>query len=165
MIPFPEEARTPDEQASGAIRLAMGGQVRLLPVLPIVHNREWTATFAEAVKAVLSDLGSRLSTLDQVVWELASNVDQMVDMLVAYDRTGVLGGKEWIEQHAAPRDVYHAFRQVTVAAFPTVEDLMRHAPELRLTLMQALVQTATSSTSTKPSQPNTGGRRRASKRS
>ena len=121
MTPFPVPERSDEEIASGTIRLALGGQERLLPVLPIARNRVWTAAFAAAIEKQLAEV-PQLDTLGDASAAIAGATDMLIDLLVAYDEGGVLGGRDWIENNATAPQVYEAFKAVTAAAFPFGEE-------------------------------------------
>lgn len=160
-IPFPVPERTPEQIASAVIVVGMGGQVRHLPVLPIEHNETWTKLFSETISGALAQMPA-IDTLADVTALGSVGIERMVDLLVAYDRTGALGGRDVIRATATPPEVYEAMKQVTAAAFPFGADLARFAPQLRPLLIEALAGVMTSSASTKPSPKRTGGRRRGS---
>jgi hypothetical protein len=162
-LPFPVPERSDVEIVSGRLALVLGGQVRDLPVLPIARERVWTEKFTAAIDAQLAAVGS-LESVGAVATSLARATDTLIDLLVAYDEGNVLGGREWIESNATSGEVYEAFKQVTAAAFPFGLDLARWAPQARAILLQAVLNSASSaSTSSRPAP--TAGRRRGSKRS
>jgi hypothetical protein len=160
-IPFELPERTPEQIAGRSIVVAMGGQVRHLPVLAIRPNRDWQATFSAAIEKVLVDLPS-VDSLNDLSALATVGMERMVDLLVSYDATSALGGKEWIENNAAPAEVYEALKQVTAAAFPFGVDLARFAPELRMALLQTMAARI-SSTPTKPSPTRTARRTKSRK--
>jgi hypothetical protein len=44
--------------------------------------------------------------------------DTMLELIVAYDRTSALGGREWLEEHAWPRELGPIFTACVEAVFP-----------------------------------------------
>jgi len=156
----PTPLRPPDEVAGGFLRVSLGGQARSLPILKIDHNRAWKELFNVTVSEALG--GTRqLQTLDDVVNLLATSTDTMLDLLVAYDESGALGGKEWMDRNATDRDIYEALKKVTDAAFPFGVDLITRVPNFMGTLLEAVIRSSRSMSS---SQPSTAGRQRRSKR-
>ena len=138
MIPFRATEPRPDEQVVGGfIPVVMGGEARTLPVLTIAENRAWTAKFAGSIRAKLDAVGP-LQSVDEVVTLLMESMDTMLDLLVAYDRDGVLGDKQWMDTHATDREVYETLKRVTAAAFPFGVDLRTLIPELMPMLMSSL---------------------------
>lgn len=163
MINLTDRAPRPDEErAGGFISLAIGADVRQVPVLTIAANRTWKATFEAAVRKVLGRVED-VDTLDAVVGVLNDSTDLMIDLLVAYDAGGQLGGRAWIEGHATDDDVYQAMKRVTAAAYPFGIDLARMIPDLRAILATAVMRASAARTSSPP--PSTGGRRGRSSKS
>ena len=154
----PTPLRPDEEVAGGYISVTLGAQAKRLPVLPIVRNREWKRQF----DAMVAELGMNTESDDfeEVVRALSDSIEKMLDLLIAYDETGALGGKEWIERHASDGEVYETFKKVKDAAYPFGFDLMaRVLGEVRLNM--ARLAAGSKSTSSLP--PNTGGRPRKSR--
>ena len=154
----PTPLRPDEEVAGGYISVTLGGQAKRLPVLPIVRNREWKQQF----DAMVAELGMNTESDDfeEVVRALSNSIEKMLDLLLAYDETGALGGREWIERHASDGEVYETFKKVKDAAYPFGFDLMaRVLGEVRLNMARL----AAGSKSTSSSPPNTGGRPRRSR--
>ena len=148
----------PDEQvAGGFIALSLGGQPKRLPELKRHRNREWTDLFNRTVTETLGKAGE-LKDVEDLVQMLTGSMDVMLDLLVAYDESGALGGREWIDHNATDREIYEAMRKVTGAAFPFGNDLLTRIPGIAAMVIQAVI----SSRSTSSSRPSTGGRRRRS---
>ena len=153
----PTPLRPDEEVAGGYISVTMGGQAKRLPVLPIVRNRDWKRQFDE----MIAELGMNAESddFDEIVRALSDSIEKMLDLLIAYDETAALGGREWMEQHASDGEVYEAFKRVKDAAYPFGFDLMaRVLGEVRMNMARL----AAGSKSMSFSPPNTGGRRRRS---
>jgi hypothetical protein len=45
-------------------------------------------------------------------------LETVLDVVVSYDRTGALGGREWLEDNADPAQLYAAATQMAEVAFP-----------------------------------------------
>lgn len=149
----PTPLRPDEEVAGGFISATLGGQAKSLPVLSVARNRKWKQQF----DATAAEIGASAESDDfeEVVRALSDSIEKMLDLLIAYDDTSSLGGREWIDQHATDREVYELFKKVTDAAFPFGFDLMaRMLGELRLQMGRL----AAGSKSTSSSPPNTGGR-------
>ena len=154
----PTPIRPDEEVAAGFISATLGGQARNLPVLSIERNREWKKVY----NATVSELGGDAESddFDAVVDLLSGAIDKMVDLLIAYDETGALGGREWIDKHATDREVYELLKgPVLQAAFPFGIDLMA---QVLGAIRANMARLAVSSPSTSSSQRSTGGRRRRS---
>jgi hypothetical protein len=154
-VDVPTPLRPDEEVAGGYISATLGGQVRNLPVLPIARNREWKRQFDATVR----DMGANAESddFDEVVRALSDSIETMLDLLIAYDDTSSLGGREWIDKHATDREVYELFKKVTDAAFPFGFDLMaRMLGELRM----QMARLAAGSRPTSSVRPSTGSARR-----
>lgn len=106
--PTPLHERTEDARASGLLHFTLGGDPVELPVLRIRAAREWKAKLDAADASGGTDLDHP--------------IEVMLDLLVAYDVQGVLGGRDAIEDRATDREVYAAFSEVLAATFPFVRD-------------------------------------------
>ena len=151
--------RSPEDVLAGVLRVAVGGQEKILPTLSIRATREW--------QAAVNALPGRFDPADQDNWTTLEasefsglTLDVLLDMIVLYDRTGALGGREWIEEHADPAQLYAAVRQMAEVAFPFADD-----PTVLLAALVAkavVVSTPPSSTSG-PSPTGTSRPRRSRK--
>jgi hypothetical protein len=102
------ESRAEEARAAGLLHLTLGGSVVELPVLRIRQARAWK----EQLAAVDLSAGGE-DALDQPI-------EVMLELLAAYDVTGILGGRDAIEDRATDPEVYDAFRQLLAATFPFV---------------------------------------------
>lgn len=149
----PTPLRPDEEVAGGYISVTMGGQAKRLPVLPIVRNREWKRQFDEMVAEL--GMNAESDDFEEIVRALSDSIDKMLDLLLAYDETSALGGREWLDSHATDREVYEAFKKVKDAAYPFGFDLMaRVLGEVRMNMARL----AAGSKSTSSSPPSTAGR-------
>ena len=151
--------RSPEDVLAGVLRIAVGGVEKLVPTLPIRATREWQAGLASGE--------SRFAPDDAVDWtaDEASEfsrltLDVILDIVVAYDRTGALGGREWLEEHADPAQLYAAAGQMADVAFPFADDA-------RILLAHLVVRSVVGSrprSSTSGPSPIGGSRRASSSR-
>jgi hypothetical protein len=111
-------------------------------------SEEWQ----RVVASKLSEFSQSMQ-LDQSAESLSAFVNltqsAILDLVVAYDRHGALGGREWLEENADPAQLYTAVRQMAEVAFPFVTDL-----KAALALLPGLVNPSSSSTSTNGHSPN-----------
>lgn len=116
-------APRPEHEVLGAapIAVTLGGREKLLPPLSIRANREWKARVAAAVGERWVAFG-QADDYGRVVGLVAGLTDPMVDLLLAYDTTGALGGREWIEANATDAEVYAAMKEVLAVAYPPFQD-------------------------------------------
>lgn len=94
MIQFPNAPEA--DVASGVIHVTVGGQPKSLPTLKIgPFEDEWLPAQGAAISALFSDEN------DRPVQELVRlGINTIVDAVVAYDTTGVLGGREFLRKNA-----------------------------------------------------------------
>lgn len=107
--------RTPDDVLAGIIRIPVGGVAKAVPTLSIAATRTWQASLSPifmprewadaAAVAAFGDLEAGL----------------LLDVVVGYDTTNALGGREWLENNADPAQLYAAAIQMMEVAFPLAE--------------------------------------------
>lgn len=115
--------RKPEDVVAGVLRIAVGGQERLVPTLPIRATREWQAEIAKGPAGFtvpVDDDDWSAATLSEFT---GFTLEAILDIVVAYDRTGALGGREWLEEHADPAQLYAAASQMAEVAFPFATDI------------------------------------------
>lgn len=158
----PTPLRPDEEVAGGYISATLGGQARSLPVLPRAENREFQRVYKERVGQTIKSAGE-LNDLEDVIQLMSASIDEMMEVVLIYDKTGALGGREWIDTHATDREIYELFKKVTHAAHPFGQDLVAAIPDLRAMLLRSMLRAAAGSPSTSSSPPSTAGRRKKSR--
>lgn len=138
------------------LEIVLGGEAYRLPVLSMRQNREWLAQFSTGLTSIVDGIGEP-KTLDEVAASIAGYAERFMDMLIAYDRTGVLPGREWIDDHATDGEVYTAIQKVSEVAAPFGSNL------LSLALMQAATKVRASLKRSSGPPPSTDGRRKRPK--
>ncbi len=129
--------RSPEDVLAGILRIAVGGVEKIVPTLPIRATREWqTALGTGPGRFTPKDINDWTST-DATNFSSLS-FDTILDIVVGYDRTGALGGREWLEEHADPAQLFIAAGQMAEVAFPFAEDT-------RLLLVALVVQSVVGS--------------------
>jgi hypothetical protein len=127
--------RTEDSGLAGVLPLTIGGRVRSVPVLKLKHSREWKERLGDATKGVEldDDLAVTVARLANVAADVA------LDLVVAYDRTEVLGGREGIEEEATDAELFAALESMVKVTFPFGEHLRSvvaaFGPQLRAVTM------------------------------
>lgn len=104
--------RTPEDRASGVLRITIGDRTRRVPTLKLTAAEAWAETVAE-----LPD-----GDLTSGILERAR-----LDAVLAYDVTGALGGREYVEEHADWDQVYVAFGQMMAVVRPFAIEQMDQA--------------------------------------
>lgn len=122
--------RSEEEIVAGLLTVTLGGTHRKpLRVLTMREARVWKLS-------LVGKLGGEIGSLDLAstkdvgpLIEAAS--DRILDLVVAYDVDGTLGGREWLEDHASDLEVYSVFRRLLEVSFPFVRDLRTALAEIR----------------------------------
>jgi hypothetical protein len=147
-MPEPTPAEEETILTRAGIRIVLGGHAKFVAPLTIDRNREWKKGLADTVGVAFGSLASSAADWKKLVSTVAGTTDQQVDLLVAYDEAGSLGGREWIGAHATEREVWDGLRAVLDEAFPQIAELLRKVPPAILlpTVLQ-LLESSTSSPS------------------
>ena len=148
-------ARPAGDILSRVVRVTIGGKEYELPVRSIKGNREFREGLEAGTQSVLNALDSK-ADLSGVFDVLATQLPLLLDLLIAYDTSGVLPSKDEIEaiEPDCSLDVVNAVREVWRAANPLV-----------VTTLRAMDETLASPSSEPTSSPpaRTAGSRRKSK--
>jgi hypothetical protein len=130
------------------IRIVLGGHAKSVAPLTIDRNRVWKTGLAEMVGVAWISIAGSAEDWTKLIATLAAMTDQHIDLLVAYDEAGSLGGAEWIASHATEREVWTGLKAVLDEAFPQIAELLRKVPPAILipTVLQ-LLRSSTSSPS------------------
>lgn len=116
MTDTPERAA--EDVLSRSVRLTLGGREFVLPVLTIAGNRRWKAELDARLTSSLSRLRDEKTPALYDV--LSGQVDQMLELLLAYDTTHVLPSREELEEMTYEEELVAAVREVWRAANPLV---------------------------------------------
>lgn len=124
-----QEAGTPDRSeddifARFGLKLTLGGIVKPIRQLPKVANDEWKTKLAEVVGKRVGGLGN-LDNVEGLSATFAGLDDAQIELICAYDVDGRLGGPDWIGNNATPAEIWEAFKDVLMAAFPFLADVRR----------------------------------------
>jgi len=105
--------RTEEEVLSGLLQISVGGITKEVPTLPIKYIAEW-AKLLDALTPTTPATDPREG------FTLIAKVTTagLMDLVLAYDRTGALGGREWLEEHADAQQLKAAAVQMAGNAFP-----------------------------------------------
>ena len=136
-----------DEQIwANALPLVLGGVTKHVRPLAANPSKRWKELLAERFRETFGSFETRGNDWAQVLGLVAGFTDLQIELLVAYDHEGRLGGPEWIGDNASELEIYEAFKAVTVAAFPFLADAQRF-PQLLGTLLPQLLAICGSSPS------------------
>jgi len=114
--------RTPEDVLAGVLRIAVGGVVKAVPTLPIRASREWQEKLAAGPSAFTVPVDDDDWSAAVVSEFTGLTQEAILDIVLAYDRTNALGGREWLEEHADPAQLFAAAQQMAEVAFPFAED-------------------------------------------
>jgi hypothetical protein len=115
--------RSPEDVLAGVLRIAVGGAEKLVPTLPIAATREWQKSLGHGASGFDVPVSDDDWTAAKVAEFSGLSIDTILDMVVSYDRTGALGGREWLEANADPSQLYAAAVQMAEVAFPFATDV------------------------------------------
>ena len=145
--------RTEADAFRSTITGTLGGLPISVPVLRIRFANDWRLLLQERAGVVGKELYEGLDGIVALTSEITGAV---LDLVAAYDRDGVLGGRQHIEDTAYDGEVWVLFRQMVDASYPFVDDFNR---------MVMLTKLVTSQPSTSESSPNGDSRPSRSKAS
>lgn len=151
--------RTEDEKVAAQIPVVLGTVTKALRVLSMRESRKWKLGLVNAVGGASGGLARMDLGKTGDLGPLAdAAADRILELVIAYDVDGSLGGRDWIEEHATDAQVYAVFRTVLSLSFPFVTDLRTALAELRaLGLMDLLSSGAKEATEPSPSESSTNG--------
>lgn len=170
------EERTPEDVAAGVLRIAIGGSVKPVPTLPLKHIPAWAAVLDELTPSTPASDDAEGGEPDGAVqrpaedprgFELMSKAtaDALLTIVIAYDRTGALGGREWLEEHADLYQLKTAAEQMASNAFPLGEGDLVVARILIAQITQAVIPSIPPSSSNGASPTGTKAPTRSARRS
>jgi hypothetical protein len=153
--------RSEEEVASGLLLVSVGGVVKSMPTLPIKHIPEW----AKLLDAVTPS-GIAASNPDDGFGLIARVTNTaLLDLVVAYDRTGALGGREWLEENADPAELKAAAVQMADNAFPFGEAAAVIGTAVMTRVGQAAAASDPPSSTNGPSPTGASARKRSARAS
>lgn len=114
MLQFPNAPES--HVASGVIHVTVGGQPRSMPTLKIgPFEDEWLPKYVGVVSGIFE--GEEDRTVGE--W-IKVGVSTLLDAIVDYDKTGALGGRDYLRNnadHAELREIAHAIYERHFAPF------------------------------------------------
>jgi len=113
--------RSLEDILSGRIRLVLGGQTYVVPVLSIRANREWTEGLEGELAALLDHLTKAGNDSQVIIKHLLTADNRLFDLLVSYDKTGVLPPREELEDLVRPHELLIAVMGIWRAASPLAD--------------------------------------------
>jgi hypothetical protein len=115
----PSAARPAEDVAAGILRVTINGAEKLLPVLRIRAEREWKAGLRDVFSRKLPDLEDGKPVGLERLGEFSNlTVDAVLDVVVSYDTTNALGGRDYLEEHALQAELMTVLRLIWAVVFP-----------------------------------------------
>lgn len=125
--------RSAEEVLGGYIIATVGGEPRHLPTLKIKASRVWREALSRRMKDMA---GTRIADLDLGAMSTATasvlvsagpilqlGSDLVLELVLDYDVTAALGGRDFLEEHADDAELYAALQSILGVVFPFVTDL------------------------------------------
>ena len=149
--------RSESEILTGLLHVVIDGKVRDCPTLKAGHVASWGRQLTvdeTGAKPLLEWTASDASSYGEAM------VGRMVDLVVAYDVTGSLGGREYLLEHADPAELRAALNLMAGNAFPFGNPVALVDLAVRLSAAQSVRPNTTNGSSpTGISRPNRSTRR------
>ncbi len=114
--------RGESEAFAAKITGTVGGEPVNVPVLRIKYAEEWR-TELEVQAAVVGT--TIFEGLPGMIGMSSAMVEAMLELVIAYDRDNVLGGREAFEEKASDGEAWMLFKEMVDASYPFVDDLNR----------------------------------------
>jgi hypothetical protein len=108
--------RTEGAALGGTLTVTIDGRPVVLPVLKVKHSKEWKNRLGTVVADTNIAVDDDLSVTIGRVANLASDV--ALDLVAAYDRTNLLGGRDAIEEQATDPELFAALETLVKVTFP-----------------------------------------------
>jgi hypothetical protein len=115
--------RSAEDVLAGVLRIAVGGVEKIVPTLPLRATREWQARISTGPTGFTVPVSEADWSATTVAEFSGMTLDTILDLVVAYDRTGALGGREWLEENADPAQLYAAAEQMAEVAYPFADNI------------------------------------------
>lgn len=151
------EVRTENDAEAGIVQVRMGGEWFSLPVLTIEQSEEWQAGVGAEIASLDDGLDPEQEAAESITTVLRQGSLAMRRIVVAYDRTEVLGGEGSIRQHMTQRELWEATERILDAEFPFDTTAKRSVAEmfgLPLRALEIVTQAVTEEASRRAKYPN-----------
>lgn len=139
---------------AGRIRVVLGGQMFVLPVLPRAATHRWLEEMDASWAALGTALEEASDNTPEVLALLVSQQDRLLGMLRSYDQSNVLPPPEFVDEFATDAEVFLAAIEVWRAANPLAASLAEMtattdgiSPEAPSTSLPSMAGAPTTSTS------------------
>ena len=148
--------RSAEDVLAGVLRIAVGGVEKTVPTLSLRASRDWQNALGKRPSGFSVAPANDDWTLANVSEFSNIAIDTLLDIVVAYDRTGALGGREWLEENADPTQLANAAELMVGASNPFADNARLLLVAL---VLRSVVGSASPNSTNGPSR--TGGSTRA----
>lgn len=123
--------RSATDVLAGVIRVALGGTIYELPVLPRGASRRWLESLDARFAMLANDLEQAGNDTPAIMVRLVAEADGLYEMLLAYDRAGAskLPAREDIDETATDTEILRAVLEVWRAANPLAATVAQMSDE------------------------------------
>ncbi len=150
------DTRAEGEKAFGVITCRFEGETRTLRTLKAGPVRAWKERVGQVLTSTLAEFDVRDGSKAETFGDLAGlgilASDTVLDLILAYDVAGSLGGREWLEEHADDHELYVVLKAILAVHFPFVKDLVS-----ALQVVTSLMANASSAPASSSSGPSPDG--------
>lgn len=124
-------SRSAADMLQGVVRIYLGGQVYILPVLPRAPARRWLESLNARFAGLVANLGDAGDDTPRILELLAAQADDLYALLQTYDVSGVLPPREAVDETATDTEILRATMEVWRAANPLADLLASRSEESR----------------------------------
>ena len=114
--------RSREDVVAGILRIAVGGSERPIQTLNLRESRTWLVLACSKI-AGFRGLINGDDSIESLSEFADTSLDTILDVVVAYDKQSMLGGRDWLEEHADPTQLYLAARDMGEVSLPFVHDV------------------------------------------
>lgn len=101
--------------AAAPIEVMVDGQTRRLPILKFGKTIEWKKALAKAMESESGEIDPAKPS--QAVHNAVLSAERTLDLVLSYDLTKVLGGRDWLLENATEEDVDSVFQAILNRVF------------------------------------------------
>lgn len=114
------DQRSDADKVAGLIPVLWAGKVIRIPTLKRRDAAEWRADIGARLRSMIR---GDFTNVEDVMGSLQGVPELVLDALMAYDKRGVLGERDVIDQEVDDALIYSALVEVLKVAYPFVTDL------------------------------------------
>lgn len=120
MLELIGNGRPAGDLLSRVVRITLGGVEYALPTLPIAGNKRWKSQLDARLTGLVEAASAGGDDLEAILAALSTQVDDLIELLLSYDTSGVLPPRERLEETVYEDELLAAVQEVWRAANPLV---------------------------------------------